>query len=89
MLNIRFIEFARVYGKNMLMTGATLIAISCCYADLGKCPVCFAAQRGCARCGDWISLDSGYLAAQVTAIRRISAVLSHIKTWRRKRLSGG
>ena len=89
MLNIRFIEFARVYGKNMLVTGATLMPSLAAMLTWGNAPFALLANVAALILVTGLAWIAAIWLLKSPLLGELVAVLSHIKAWRRQRLSRG
>ena len=89
MLNIRFIEFARAYGKNMLITGATLMPSLAAMLAWGNAPFALLLNMTILVLATGLAWIAAIWLLKSPLLGELVAVLSHIKTWRRKCLSGG
>ena len=89
MLNIRFIEFARVYGKNMLITGATLMPSLAVMLIWGNAPFALLLNVATLVLVTGLAWIAAIWLLKSPLLGELVAVLSHIKAWRRQRLSRG
>lgn len=88
-LNIRFIEFARVYGKNMLITGATLMPSLAAMLTWGNAPFALLLNAAALVLVTGLAWVGAIWLLKSPLLGELAAVLSHMEAWRRKRLSGG
>lgn len=89
MLNIRFIEFARVYGKNMLITGAALTPSLAAMLIWGNAPFALLLNMAALVVVTGLAWMVAIWLLKSPLLGELVVVLSHIKTWCRAGASSG